>query len=268
MTQDPRLEKLPKGRTCIGVHRAIIEYLLHKRADAASAAMLDIPCGDGELMNSLRTFFPEAVVRGGDLQRPQALTSDDFSAIDASQPFTVFPEQKFDFVFSVSGVMEFDNTRQFFETCREHLRDEGSLIVTNDNVVSIRDRLAYFWLGKVRPYPLLVTQGQSTWKMIPIHNLMRILEDAGFKVREVRYVSMKPKDWLMLPLALLVYPVQFLYLHLARSGMPRAQRQAMYPFGALLYRHYYMVCEKVLAARRQPTDVQGAQTISETGSLI
>lgn len=141
--------------------------------------------------------------------------------------------------------MEFDNTLQFFSQCKDHLRDGGLFLVTNDNVVSMRDRIAYFWLGKVRPYPLFVTQDQPTWKIIPIQNMLRILQDAGFRIKEIRYVSLKPKDWLMLPLALLVYPVQFLYIQFNRSKMPRAQRHATYPFRSLLWRHYIVVCEKV-----------------------
>ena len=247
MSKNPRLDSIPKGCTCQGVHRAIIEYLLEARQDLAGRTMLDIPCGQGELISSLRSFFPGADVRGCDLRKPEALASDDFSPVDASRPFTVFPGRKFDYVFSVSGVMEFDNTLQFFESCRDHLRDGGHFIVTNDNVVAMRDRIAYFWLGKVRQYRLFVTPGQSTWKVIPIHNMLRILQDAGFRIREVRYVSLRPKDWLMLPLALLVYPIQFFYIYFNRSKMPLTERRALYPFRSLLCRHYIIVCQKAAA---------------------
>jgi spermidine synthase len=82
--------------------------------------------------------------------------------VDASRPFNVFAQTKFDLVLSVSGVMEFDNTLQFFEQCKNHLKEGGTLMVTNDNVVSLRDRLSYFWLGKVRPYQVFATQNQPT----------------------------------------------------------------------------------------------------------
>ena len=188
MHRDPRLDQIPSGCTCRGVARAIIEYLLQSGDDADGKTMLDIPCGEGALISSLRLFFPKAVVRGCDVRMPKTVSPDDFSTVDASRPFTVFPGTKFDFVFSVSGVMEFDNTLQFFARCRDHLRDGGLFLVTNDNVVAIRDRIAYFWLGKVRQYQLFVTQGQPTWKVIPIHNMVRILQDAGFRIREIRCV--------------------------------------------------------------------------------
>lgn len=163
------------------MNKAIIEYLLQSGDKYDDKAILDIPCGDGALMSSLRLFFPEAVVRGCDIQMPKGVSVNDFSLVDASRPFKVFPDAKFDVIFSVSGVMEFDNTLQFFVQCKDHLRDDGLFLVTNDNVVSIRDRIAYFWLGKVRPYQLFVTQDQPTWKVIPIHNMVRILQDSGFE---------------------------------------------------------------------------------------
>lgn len=245
MKKDLPLDHIPRGNTCRGVNRAIVEYLLQSRNKGDEKTMLDIPCGDGALISSLRLFFPKAVVRGCDVRMPKIVSPDDFSLVDASRPFTVFPGTKFDVVFSVSGVMEFDNTLQFFTQCKDHLRDGGLFLVTNDNVVSIRDRIAYFWLGKVRPYQLFVTQDQHTWKVIPIHNMVRILQDSGFGIREIRYVSLRPKDYLMLPLALLVYPVQFLYMQFAKTRMSVAMRHEMYPFRSLIYRHYIIVCEKV-----------------------
>ncbi len=234
--------------TCRGVHRAIIEYLLKPGQDLSTSAMLDIPCGKGELISSLRRFFPGADLRGCDLKKPDSLASGDFASVDASRPFTVFPESKFDYIFSVSGVMEFDNTLQFFESCQKHLRDGGHFFVTNDNVVAMRDRISYFCLGKVRQYHLFVTLNQGGWKVIPIHNMLRILQETGFQIQEVRYVSLLPKDWLMLPLALLVYPIQFLYMNLSRSRIPWKEQRTIYPFRSLLCRHYIIVCQKDTAA--------------------
>ena len=48
----------------------------------------------------------------------------------------------------------------------------------------------------------------------------------------------------MLPLALLVYPIQLVYMTLSRSEMPLAERRVMYPFRSLLCRHYIVVCQK------------------------
>ncbi len=48
----------------------------------------------------------------------------------------------------------------------------------------------------------------------------------------------------MLPLAIIIYPIKFLYIQIAKHGMPVKLRHQMYPFACLLYRHYFIVCEK------------------------
>lgn len=233
-----------RGNTCRGVNKEIIEYLLRSGHKYDGKAILDIPCGDGDLMSSLRHFFPKAVVKGCDVQIPKTITNEDFSRVDANYPFKVFPETKFDAVLCVSGVCEFDNTLQFFTHCKDHLVNDGLFVVTNDNAMSLRDRIAYFWLGRHVVHGLFVLQEYCSWKMIPMSNMVRILQDSGFRIREIRYVSVKKKDYLMLPFALLVYPIQFLYMQFRKSGMPVAMRHAMYPFRSLIFRHYIIFCEK------------------------
>ena len=222
MQKNPRLDTIPRGNTSHGVHRAIIEQLLQSEEDFDGKAMLDIPCGEGEFLSSLRHFFPNAHLHGSDQQAPRNIEQSDFAQVDANHPFTIFPGTTFDFIFSISGVMEFDNTLQFFRQCHNHLKDDGMFIVTNDNVAGIRDRLSYFWFGKPKQYSLLVDQAQPTWKVIPISNMIRILQDAGFHIQEVRYVSMRWKDWFALPLCLIVYPIQ--WLHMKRPSPPYHRR--------------------------------------------
>lgn len=244
MHLDSRLNLIPRGNTSRGVHQAIIEYLLQAENTFDTKAMLDIPCGEGSFLSSLRLFFPNALLRGCDLQKPKNVAEEEFSQINANHPFTVFPEIKFDCIFSISGVMEFDNTLQFFTQCHNHLRDNGLFFVTNDNVAGIRDRLSYVWFGKPKQYSLFVTQDQPTWKIIPLSNMIRILQDAGFCIREIRYVSLLWKDWLALPLALLIYPLQLLHMQNTSTSIATTLRHKMYPLRALLSRHYIIVCKK------------------------
>jgi 2-polyprenyl-3-methyl-5-hydroxy-6-metoxy-1,4-benzoquinol methylase len=244
MDKDPRLDNIPRGNTSRGVHQAIIEYVLQSGESVDGKAMLDIPCGEGNFLSSLQTFFPKAILRGCDLRKPSTIVKEDFSPIDANYPFTVFPGTTFDYIFSISGVMEFDNTLQFFTQCQNHLRDGGIFIVTNDNVAGIRDRLSYFWLGKPKQYSLFVTQDQPTWKIIPLSNMIRILQDAGFRIREILYVPLQWKDWLPFPLALLIYPIQRLHLRSVTTSIPQVLRDEMYCCRSLLSRHYIIICEK------------------------
>lgn len=239
----PVLDSVPKGNTCHGVNRAIVEHLMSRGSASAGMAILDVPCGNGELVGVLRHFFPAARVQGGDLSLAPG-APEGCCVVDASRPFSV-PGEKFDVICCVSGIMEFDNTLQFFESCRRHLAPNGLFIVTNDNVVSVRDRLAYLALGKTRRFELFGAPDQPTWKLVPLQNLLRILHDAGFAVRAIRYVSIRLKDWAMLPLALLLWPGQWLHANFARGPMPRARRTMMFPFRALLCRHYLVFCEAI-----------------------
>ena len=106
------------------------------------------------------------------------------------------------------------------------------------------DRETFFWLGKFRRYHIFTQQRQTTWQVITIYNMIRILQDAGFTIKEVRYCSVRGKDYLMLPLALLIYPVQWLEVQVAKHARPVASRHAMSPFSCLLYRRYFTICEK------------------------
>ena len=236
------LDSIPKGNTCDGVNRAIVELLLASGRDFTRAAMFDLPCGDGTLVRTLRRFFPGAEVQGGDLTEPQGEDTSWFQRVDASRPFDLTGRKR-GVICCVSGVMEFDNTLQFFESCRRHLAADGLFIVTNDNLVTVRDRLAFLACGKTRRFELFGTPDRPTWKSIPLQNLVRILHDAGFAVRSIRYVGAKPKDWLMLPPALLLWPGQWLYAALSRSRLPLQTRRAMFPFRSLICRHYLVTCE-------------------------
>jgi cyclopropane fatty-acyl-phospholipid synthase-like methyltransferase len=244
MPKDPRLNTIPRGNTSHGVHQAIIEYLLQSGNSWEGKAMLDMPCGEGSFLSSLRLFFPKARLYGSDLQKPTNIEQSAFSQIDANHPFTVFPGIKFDCIFSISGVMEFDNTLQFFTQCRNHLGDGGIFVVTYDNVAGIRDRFSYFWFGKPKQYSLFVIQEQPTWKVIPLSNMLRILQDAGFRIQKIRYVPLRLKDWWALPVALVIYPIQLLHMRRVRTSIPEHLRTEMYPFRSLLSRHYFIVCEK------------------------
>jgi SAM-dependent methyltransferase len=243
MCRDQRLAKIPRGCTQLGVNHAIVEYLLALGDDLSNKWILDIPCGQGELVSVMRGFFPRGNFRGGDLRKPGQLSVEEFAVVDARRPFSLFPGNQFDLILSVSGVLEFDNTLQFFESIRNHLADTGIFIVTDDNIVSVRDRLEYLFLGKFRhPYDIFVAKDAQSWKAMPIHNLLRNLLDAGFDVRDIRYIPVRPKDWFLLPLALLILPIQALYVRYRRSKVPLSLRRKMYPFRSLLSRHYFIVC--------------------------
>jgi 2-polyprenyl-3-methyl-5-hydroxy-6-metoxy-1,4-benzoquinol methylase len=238
----PSIEEIPRGNTCRGVNRFIIECLPTLTRGRADVSLLDLPCGRGEFVDAVRRFFPHATVRGGDVRPP--VGRPDLAEVDLRRPFTLFAPAKFDVITSISGVMEFDNTLQFLETCRRHLKDDGWLVVSNDNIATVRDRWSFLFLGKVRRFNLLVGPDDPTWKLVPIQNLVRILHEAGFAVVTIRYLSVKPKDWVWTPVAALLWPLQWIYLRSRRSSLPVTMRRAMFPFRSLLMRHYVVLCRR------------------------
>jgi hypothetical protein len=242
MVDQKQLESIPRGNTCPGVNRMIIEHLLSEFERDSAYNLLDIPCGEGEFLDTVKRFFPNTETHGADIKEPPAGFEHGFTKIDGGHFAPSATGPKFDVVTCISGVMEFDNTLAFFEAVREQIKSEGELIVTNDNLVSARDRLLYLLFGRQRQYKLAIPFDAPTWKIVPLQNLLRILHDAGFEIVNIRYVPPKTSDWLWLPLAMLVYPFQYLHLRMADERQERALMNAMFPFTSLLSRHYVVVC--------------------------
>lgn len=241
--QSKSLEKIPRGNTCSGVNRTIIEYLLASERDFPGKNFLDIPCGAGDFLKAVRDFFPGSKTVGADINPPSKDFPHEFVRIDARDGVRIGAERKFDVITSISGVMEFDNTLFFFKQLKEYLNEKGFLVVTNDNLLSVRDRLLYVLFGRVKQYRLFIGNDEPTWKMIPLQNLLRILTEAGFERIEIKYVPVKPAEWLWLPAAVLIYIFQFLYLQLAETKVPTAEKHTLYPFSSLLSRHYVLICQ-------------------------
>jgi len=242
MPDSKMLAKVPRGNTVPGVNRAIIEYLLTHKS-ALKGAVLDLPCGDAAFLNALKEFFPAVETFGADIKPPSNNSTHKFLKIDARQPFVIEKDKEFQLITSISGVTEFDNTQQFFAQLKPYLTADGFLIVTNDNIFSVRNRVLFLLFGRFRQTHLFMRNDEPTWKIIPLQNLTRILFEAGFKVEEVKYVPAKLSEWLWLPLAALVYIFQFLYLRSGDNGTTFAAKMAMYPFTSLIARHYFLVCK-------------------------
>lgn len=251
MALTDKLSKIPRGNTVPGVNRTIVEYLLDRSDLAEGFAVLDVPCGNGAFLDALKEFFPAAETFGADIIEPPDNSRHRFFRIDARQPFEIETNEKFKIITSISGVTEFDNTQQFLEQLRPYLSQDGVLIVSNDNIFSVRNRLLYLLFGRFRQTHLFMGNDEPTWKIIPLQNLTRILFEAGFEIAEVKYVPAKASEWLWLPLAALVYIFQYLYLRFGESETAFSIKTALYPFVSLIARHYVLIC----CTRRQDDPV-------------
>jgi 2-polyprenyl-3-methyl-5-hydroxy-6-metoxy-1,4-benzoquinol methylase len=233
---------IPRGNTAPGVNLEIIEYL--QTAEAAGGdrfTALDVPCGNGEFLNALIRIFPGASITGSDIKTPPDDFQHRFVRFDASRNEFSASEQ-FDLITCISGLMEFDNTSFFLSGLRKVLKDDGLLIVTNDNILSVRDRILYLLFGRFGQFPLFTAPRSPTWKIIPIQNLLRILDDVGFEVDDVRFVAPSPAEWLWAPLALILFISQRLYL---LRVAPNEMVRKIFTFRSLLSRHYVLICKKL-----------------------
>lgn len=251
MTVSEQLAKIPRGNTVPGVNRTIIEYLLMLDDNFEGAAVLDVPCGHGAFLNALKEFFPAAETFGADIIPLCDSSQHRFFKVDARQRFEIETDKKFKLITSISGVTEFDNTQQFVEQLNYYLDTDGVLIISNDNIFSVRNRLLFLLFGRFRQTHLFMENDEPTWKIIPLQNLTRIVYEAGFDMSEVKYVPAKATEWLWLPIAALVYIFQFFYLRFGESGPPFWRKTALYPFVSLIARHYVLICR----TRRQDDQV-------------
>lgn len=241
MVDNNQLGPIPRGNTSAGVNRTIIEYLLSTLEPGATGNLLDIPCGNGEFLDSVKRFYPEMETYGADITQPPNGFEHHFTKIDAAHFSPPQVGTRFRIVACISGVMEFDNTLTFFEGLRKLLDQEGELIVSNDNLLTVRDRILYLLFGRHRQYKMAIPFGAPTWKIVPLQNLLRILHDAGFEATSIRYVPPRSSDWIWLPLAAVIFPFQYLYLRSKDEEQDLTFKRAMFPFVSLLSRHYIVV---------------------------
>jgi SAM-dependent methyltransferase len=243
MSQAIQPDQVPRGNTAPGVNRAVIEYLRSIDIDLSDRAVLDVPCGKGEFLKALGNLFPGCKLYGADINDFGGSRLEKFQQIDLSVAALPDVGVKFQLVTAISGVMEFDNTLNFFRSIRSQIADNGLLVVTNDNLLSARDRILYFFTGRFRQYPLLLDENAPTWKILTLDNLVRILRDAGFDAIEIRYVPSKVAEWLWLPLALVIYLFQTISFATTKRSIPYSTKAKRYPFISLLSRHYFVVCK-------------------------
>jgi SAM-dependent methyltransferase len=245
-----QLAQVPRGNTQKHVNRDVLTDLLrHEAPRLAQPALrwLDAPCGAGEFLAQVRRFFPQAHLSGTDV-RPEAPTvpgeAVQYLRGDLSQGVPFGEVAPFDVVTSISGIMCFANTAQFVGGCAQRLRAGGLLLISNDNCLTVRDRLSYLFSGRVRRFRLLFEPTEGNFQLVQHQELKRLFDVNGIALTRVVYTSFYTEDLLYLPLALVLWPWQWWQLRRTRSSTGHALRRQLFGFKSLLYRHYFFVGEK------------------------
>ncbi|MBJ6145597.1 methyltransferase domain-containing protein [Hymenobacter sp. BT559] len=245
-----QLATVPRGNTQKHVNRDVLAYLLRHQAArlAQPVRWLDLPCGQGEFLSQVRRFFAQPQLWGADVRPapppvPGGLTG--YEAADLSRQFPFEPGPAFDVITSISGIMCFANTAQFVGNCARRLRPGGLLLVSNDNCLSVRDRLSYLFSGRVRRFRLLFEPDEGNFQLVQHQELKRLFDINGIRLTHVVYTARYNEDLLYLPLALLLWPWQWWQLRRTRSSTDWELRQQLFGFKSLLHRHYFFVGEKL-----------------------
>ena len=229
---------VPRGNTQPGVIQKIYDFLLPLQLKPSM--ILDIPCGKGEFLSFLQKLYPEAKTVGVDLfETPLPEIKNQFVQSDMRN-WSFAQGQKFDLIFSVSGIMQCDDLFGFFEKSQNHLHQGGRLIVTNDNIMTVRDRFSFFFFGEVKRFRKYFSKNEGNWNLVLIPALLKHFENYGFEDIQIHYCSIKPEDFLFAPLVPIFMFFDFIHLLMASSDWSLSQRLRIYSWKNYLYRHYFI----------------------------
>jgi 2-polyprenyl-3-methyl-5-hydroxy-6-metoxy-1,4-benzoquinol methylase len=233
---------IERGETQRNVNASVLKNLVGRIPPQAK--ILDLPCGTQIFLEYLKQLHPMTELIGADIVQPDKVEGIEFVKMDLTKEFEIPRQEQFDVITSISGVMMFSNTQSFVENCAVRLKKNGIFLVTNDNSLTIMDRLRYLFLGRVRLFNPLYEDNESMTQNIPIMELIRLMRVNGMDIEKIQYTSMYLRDLIFLPLVLLIYPIQYLYLLRIKSSLPKEIKNRAYSFKHLLFRHYIIIGKK------------------------
>ena len=236
---------VPRGSTQKNVNEVVFSAIQEKvRQNGNKLSLLDVPCGHGVFADFIQGQYPEFKVVGIDLfENPPAPTFE-FHKTKAQYFLLENKERKYDVITCISGIMCFDGAGDFFNTIYPALNQGGIFAVTNDNVLTVRDRVHFLIFGHLKRFRLLYATNEGNWNVIMPQGVGMLLERAGFKNIKYKYTAIYNEDFIFLPIAALIYPLFALYLLLFKGTKTTSERLKMFPFMSLIARHYVVTAEK------------------------
>jgi hypothetical protein len=242
-----RSDEVPRGNTQKGVNfevfRAISQFV--GKFNGRILNLLDIPSGQGEfsqfLKKSFRNLNITCVDQFADIQSTQItfVKQDAHAFLSSSQPL------QYDIVQCISGIMCFDGTSQLVDKLATRMAPGSLLIITNDNVLTVRDRLNFLFFGHFKRFALLYKTNEANWNVILPQGLWMLLQRNQYRDISVRYCALYAEDFLFLPVALIIYPLFALNLFLKTSTLTMKERFNLFPFSSLFCRHYVVTAIKI-----------------------
>lgn len=206
--------------------------------------MIDVPCGDGTYAAFIKKNHPQVQIIGIDFFANAANQGFEFYKASAHNYFRDQKPADIDVLTCISGIMCFDGIVDLFNAFHQTLKSGGLLVVTNDNVMTVRDRLSFLFFGQFKRFKLCYETNEGNWNLVLPQALHMLFVRHKFKNITVKYTSTYAEDYLFFPLAILIYPVFFIYLMTRKSPISRRDRKKLFPFQSLLARHYVVSGEK------------------------
>ncbi len=239
------MAKAPRGNTQKGVNQAVFEFLEDFFDSKRSFILSDAPSGNGELSLFLHSQFPNARFSLCDAfaAGPQGTDarSISFQKADIHQYYRSQPSGTFDAILCISGVMCFDGIENLIHEIHRSLKPGELLIITNDNIMTVRDRINFMFLGSFKRFKLLSSLNEGNWNVILPQALRMLFKRYGFHGVQVRYTSFYFEDIVWLPLALLIYPLFRAASLISGGDWNFKELKAFFPFRSLICRHYVIV---------------------------
>src|SRR5262249_35339231 len=214
----------------------------------------DAPCGEGALAFNLHE--KGIPVRALDIEATAAsLLGDAFQIADLNQKLPI-PDKSTDVVVSVEGIEHLENPHSFLREVNRVLKDDGKLILTTPNIVSLRSRVRFLGSGFFHrdsmPLNETLRHGLHHIGLRSFPQLRYDLHTLGFQLEEVGSTHIKPVSYLYA----IFIPWMFLYTLIAfRKEKDRIQRKrnreilrTLYSRDLLFGENLVLVARKVTAA--------------------
>lgn len=241
---------IPRAATQKNVNYVVYKSIVSKLERAVlengvgGPLLVDAPCGAGEFASYLKEKFPALQVKGVDLLTEAAGQNFEFYKLGTHDFFKQQPPESVDVITCISGIMCFDGISELLASFYAALRPAGLLIVTNDNIMTLRDRLNFLFFGHFKRFKLLYAVNEGNWNVVLPQAVVSLLQKNNFKNIRLQFTAVYVEDLFLLPLAILIYPVFVLYLVSRKNHMSITQRLAIFPFLSLISRHYVVTAEK------------------------
>jgi SAM-dependent methyltransferase len=237
--------QVPKANTQRHVSQTVFQFLEKFGELKNSKFIIDVPCGEGQFSKFLKDTYPAIDVVGVDGFAENTSQFLNFKAMKAQEFFRTVQPKNADAITCISGVMCFDGLDELFVSFRDSLKRDGILVVTNDSVMTVRDRLNFLVFGRLKRFKLNLSANEGNWNVVMPQAIWMHLQKNKFVIEDVKYTSIYLEDWILLPLALLFYPLFLASVLLSSGDISRKDRMKFFPFISLLARHYVIVARKL-----------------------